>query len=237
MSDTPNLTLPLLAAGQALKHVTLNDSLNRLDGIVQLAVISAALTAPTGSPADGDRYIVAASATGAWAGWEGSVAAFIGGAWVRLIPAEGWLVWIADEGRVLVWQSGAWSGPASTLLVQSPFGALIEARILEEDLTGLSGATATTTIAIPDRAIVLGVSTRTTSLIFGATSYDCGDGTTANKFGAILGRTAGSTNIGSVGPTAYYDATPIVLTANGGNFAAGAVRVAIQYMMLAAPVA
>lgn len=40
MSDTSsNLAPPYLAAGQAQKHVTVNESLLRLDALVQLAVV------------------------------------------------------------------------------------------------------------------------------------------------------------------------------------------------------
>ena len=40
MADTTNLTLPLLAASQAQKHVTVNEALTRLDGMVQLTLRS-----------------------------------------------------------------------------------------------------------------------------------------------------------------------------------------------------
>jgi hypothetical protein len=40
MSSTTNLSLPYLASGQAQKHVTVNESLQRLDALVQLAVAS-----------------------------------------------------------------------------------------------------------------------------------------------------------------------------------------------------
>ena len=63
---TTNLLLPFLSAGQAQKHVTVNESLRMLDGIVQLAVKDANLADPPASPSDGDRYIVPAAATGAW---------------------------------------------------------------------------------------------------------------------------------------------------------------------------
>ncbi len=50
---TPNLALPYLAAAQAQKHVTVNEALDALDGLVQLSVISAALAAPPGKPGRG----------------------------------------------------------------------------------------------------------------------------------------------------------------------------------------
>ena len=53
--------LPYLLAAQAQKHVTHNEALRLLDGLVQLAVLDRDLTAPPGAPADGDRYIVASA--------------------------------------------------------------------------------------------------------------------------------------------------------------------------------
>ena len=108
MSNTPNLTLPRILAGQAQKHVTHNEALRVLDGLVQLSVKDRDLATPPGSPAEGDRYIVAASPTGAWTGWAGSVALFEDGAWLRLIPREGWLAWVADEQIVVSRVGSAW---------------------------------------------------------------------------------------------------------------------------------
>jgi hypothetical protein len=105
---------------------------------------------------------------------------------------------------------------------------------LEEEIT-VDGATTDTTIEIPDRAIVFAVTTRTTEAITGATSYDCGIVGETDKFGATLGIALDSTNSGVIAPTAYYAATAVRLTANGGNFSGGKVRVAIHYMLCTAP--
>lgn len=109
MSDSPNLGLPFLAAGQAQKHVTLNAALSVLDALVQLAVTSAALTAPPGSPAEGDRYIVAASPTGDWTGQAKAVAVFQGGAWEFHAPDEGWLAWNRAANKLLVYDGADWA--------------------------------------------------------------------------------------------------------------------------------
>ena len=235
---SPNLALPLLSAAQAQKHVTVNEALARLDGLVQLSVKDRDLAAPPASPADGDRYIVAAGGTGAWTGWDGDVVLFSGGAWLRLLPQEGWRVWVEDEGVLLVRVGGAWLmlEAALNLLKRSPFvevarssnGASIELHVEEELLSGLSGASVTSTISIPNRAVVLAVSTRTVAAVLGATSFDCGIAGETAKFGGSLGVTAAQ---------AFYAATPIVLTANGGNFAGGDVRIAIQYLLPTAPAA
>lgn len=86
------------------------------------------------------------------------------------------------------------------------------------------------TVVIPARAIVLGVSTRTTQAVTGASSYSCGVAGEAGKFGALLGVGLGSANIGVVGPTAFYADTPVILTAAGGAFNGGKVRLSIHVM-------
>lgn len=109
MATTPYLALPYLMAAQAQKHVTHNEAIRALDAIVQIAVADRDLAAPPGSPADGGRYIVAASPTGAWAGHAGTIAAWQDGAWMFHVPREGWVVWIADEDQLLVYDGSAWT--------------------------------------------------------------------------------------------------------------------------------
>lgn len=110
MSDTTtHLGLPYLMAAQAQKHVTHNEALRLLDAMVQLAVLDRTRTAPPASPADGDRHLVASGATGLWAGWDLNVAFWVDGAWIRLVPRPGWLVWVADEGVFLVWSGSSWA--------------------------------------------------------------------------------------------------------------------------------
>ncbi len=117
MSDaTTNLLLPYLLASQAQKHVTLNESLRLLDGLVQMAVIDRDLTAPPVSPANGDRYIVGSGATEDWAGWDLSVVLYVDGVWTRLAPRSGWRTWIEDENLLLVWDGAAWVSILPTAL-------------------------------------------------------------------------------------------------------------------------
>ena len=117
MSDTTsNLLLPYILAAQAQKHVTHNEALRLLDGLVQLSVLDRDLTAPPGSPADGDRYIVASGGSGDWAGWDLNVALFTDGVWLRLPPRAGWLAWVEDEGLLLVYDGAGWIGTTPAAL-------------------------------------------------------------------------------------------------------------------------
>ena len=110
MPDTStHLLLPYLLAAQAQKHVTVNEALRLLDGLVQLAVVDRHLTAPPALPVDGDRYIVASGATGAWAGWDLNIAYRVDGAWMRLVPRPGWQAWVADEATFLAWDGSTWN--------------------------------------------------------------------------------------------------------------------------------
>ena len=89
MTDTANLGLPCIEGSQAQKHVTHNDALRILDTLVQLAVADRDLTAPPGAPAEGQRWIVKATGTGAWAGHNNAIAAWQDGAWQFSAPQTG----------------------------------------------------------------------------------------------------------------------------------------------------
>lgn len=109
MSDeTPLLHLPYIQEAQAQKHVTHNEALRMLDGLVQLSVKDRDLTAPPVSPSEGDRYLVKAGATDGWSGWDGDVAMFADGSWWRLTPRIGWRAWVIDEAVLVFWNGDAW---------------------------------------------------------------------------------------------------------------------------------
>ena len=115
MSDsTSHLALPFLLPSQAQKHVTHNEALRILDGLVQLSVLDRDLATPPDSSADGDRYIVGPGATGAWTGWDGDVASFAEGGWTRLAARPGWRAWVEDEGALVVHDGAGWAGTTST---------------------------------------------------------------------------------------------------------------------------
>jgi hypothetical protein len=116
MDTTSNLSLPYIVAAQAQKHVTHNEALRALDAVVQLMALDKDLAAPPGGPAEGARYIVGPSPTGAWAGQADKIAAWQDGAWAFYSPREGWLAWVADEDKLYAWGGSGWNAlPAGTL--------------------------------------------------------------------------------------------------------------------------
>lgn len=117
------------------------------------------------------------------------------------------------------------------------FGAFLRLRVAEVELAALSGASVTAAGLVPDRAIILGVASWVPAAgpaITGATGYKVGLSAGASEFGAGLGIAAGSSNIGVVGPFATYAPGDVVVTAEGGSFTGGTLRLAIGWLELGA---
>lgn len=224
MSETTtHLALPYIMAAQAQKHVTHNESLTVLDTLVQLGVTSRSLTAPPVDPGEGDRFIVATGASGDWAEQDGNLVVYQDEVWVFYVPQTGWNAWVEDEKLSIIFDGSSWRIPETI----TSFGAFTRFHTTEEELS-LSGPVVTANIHIPARVIVLGVSVLVTTTITGATSFDVGVSGESDKFGGGLGINLGDTNIGVIGPSATYTPTPIQLTANGGDFTSGTVRLVLH---------
>ncbi|MHA7870775.1 MAG: DUF2793 domain-containing protein [Hyphococcus sp.] len=114
MEQSPRLSLSYVMPAQAQKHVTVNETFRRLDALTQLTVVSRALAAEPGAPAQGDAYIVPAGASGAaWAAYaEGSIAVFQDGAWVEIAAVEGLRAWVGDEAALVAYTGTGWAAVA-----------------------------------------------------------------------------------------------------------------------------
>ena len=119
MPNSPLLALPYLASAQAQKHVTHNEALSLIDGLLHLSVISRSLSTPPGVVVDGDRYLVAASPTGDWLGQAGLVALRMEGAWRFLTPRKGWRLWVEAENLLLVFDGASWVGSSTPTQLQN----------------------------------------------------------------------------------------------------------------------
>ena len=202
MSDaTTHLLLPYILAAQAQKHVTHNEALRILDGLVQLSVLDRDLTAPPGTPADGDRYLVASGATGDWVGWDLNIALWTDGAWLRLPPRTGWRTWVEDEALLLVWTGAAWEvvGEPSDIS-DAVFSLVNDTDPTKKAVFSLSGISTATTrsYTLPNTsselAILAGTQTFTGNKTFSGTL-------TASGTVTVSGATA---TIGTATGTATY---------------------------------
>jgi hypothetical protein len=108
MTDTANFGLPFIEGGQAQKHVTHNEALRILDTVIQIAVLDMSHATPPGAPAEGERYVVAAGATGAWAGYTNVIATWQEGTWAFLAPKAGWCLWSIADASIFIFDGTAW---------------------------------------------------------------------------------------------------------------------------------
>ncbi len=232
MPDTAKLGLPLVAPAQAQKHVTVNESLTRLDALVHLSLASLGGAVAPSSPAEGEVHSVGAGATGVWAGQDGKLAVYANGGWVFLDPQPGWQGW-SGSARVqfdgLDWVEGAGALSAN--------GAGFVHRTVEVDHAVGAGASSTVAAIIPANTIVYGVTGRVLSAIGGASSFEVGVSGSTDRYGSGIGAGAGSWLRGLTGsPLAYYADTDLVLTAQGGSFdGSGTLRLAVHFAELTLP--
>lgn len=100
--------------GESGWNVGMDTNLLKLARVgVHLSVKDRDLATPPASPTNGDTYIVAAAATGAWAGKDGQVAVWSGSAWVFYEPRIGWVTYIEDEEKLSAYKTAGWSAGVS----------------------------------------------------------------------------------------------------------------------------
>lgn len=110
MYKSPHLGLPYLAPAQAQKHVTVNESLAELDGLVHCAVAEMFRNDPPATAGEGDRYLLGAAPNEAWSGEAGQLATWRNGGWAFSAPQPGWRVYdLAGDALHVLNTAGAWT--------------------------------------------------------------------------------------------------------------------------------
>ena len=228
MTTTPRLELPLVQPAQAQKHVTVNEALARLDALAMLVLEARGTLTPPASPSEGQGWALGGAPTGAWAGQGGRIAIRQAGGWIFATPRQGWRAWINDEGGQAVFDGASWRGG---VLALAPSGAGSFLRVREFDHVLGTGTTSQTDGQIPANVLVLAVGARVTGAIGGSlTSWQLGVAGAPDRFGTGIGLATGAYTRGLLTtPLANTVAAPLLLTAQGGTFAGGSVRVAVHY--------
>ena len=108
MALTPAIKLPILVENQERAEVTVNEAFWLLDALVQGNVTNSRATTPPVGPADGVRFLIPPSATGAWTGQSGKVAVYRSGAWIFISPVEGWTFWDRNWNTYVRFDGAAW---------------------------------------------------------------------------------------------------------------------------------
>jgi hypothetical protein len=227
MARTMQFGLPLVAPAQAQKHVTVNEALARLDAVAQLRVVSSILPTPPSPVLDGACFLVPEGAEGEWAGAAGRIAVGANGGWAILEPRAGWLAWDEGAGVRRLYDGAAWIEDAVAV---SRHGAATITQILEFDHEIIAGPTNATSVAIPSQAQVIGVTGRVISPLGGTLSgWRVGVAGSDDRYATGLGTGLNAHLSGLSGsPLTYYAPTPLLLSAEGGSFAEGSVRLAVH---------
>lgn len=225
--------LPLLQPAQAQKHVTVNESLLRLDGLVNLVLQGTSQTQPP-AVVEGECWGVPAGAAGAWEGQAGRIAIGANGGWVFATPQRGQRAFVQDRGAVAVWDGQEWLGGALTLGL---WGGGISAGILEAEVAVGAGDGVATGVMIPSHVLVLGVTARVVEAITGTLdSWALGVAGAPDRYGSGLGLGVNSWSQGLLSaPMAIWAPEELLLTAFGGEFAGGRLRLAVHYLALRLP--
>jgi hypothetical protein len=109
MQNTGRFELPLIMPSQAQKHVTHNEALTLLDGLIHLVVKSEGETAPPVSAAVDDAFLVGAPASGPWFGQEGKLAFNTDAGWRFSTPARGIIALFAGANELRIFEQGVWT--------------------------------------------------------------------------------------------------------------------------------
>jgi len=154
--------------------------------------------------------------------------------------AQGELIVDVTNNRVIVGDGATPGGFAAAKLSEAGAargvnGSALTLNVAEIALSGLSGASVTATSAIPAGALVVACAVRVTTAITGATSFSLGYTGSTSAFGSGLSIAAASTNEGMIGPNPFYSATNVILTAAGGSFSGGAVRLSVMFLNMTPP--
>lgn len=170
MSQTTRLALPFLAAAQAQKHVTVNETLLRLDALVQLSAKSITTSTQPASPDNGDIFLLPPGKAGtAWTTMaDGALAYYRDGVWEELAPNTGWRCFVEDESALYTRTASGWMRIAATQerrLIFTPGGDgvvsiyRIDGARTQNPRTATIGSVAADTITL---------SSATSALFFGA---------------------------------------------------------------------
>lgn len=185
------------------------------------------LAAPPGSPTNGQRYLIIATASGAWAGKENQIAQYVTNAWQYTTPTEGMCAYVDDEDLLYIFNGTSWVPINNFALSSTEPGAVA---------SSTSGQVGTgTTVARADHNHDLGAHTHADATAGGTISHtaltDKGTNTHA-QIDTFIGTKAAASGLASLdgsskvvqdpaNATATPTASKIPIANGSGKLAAG----------------
>lgn len=233
VNDTMRLEMPLLQPAQAQKHVTVNEALMRLDGLVNLVLQSVTRIEPA-QVVEGQCWAVPEGAEGVWAGQGGRIAVASNGGWIFAPARAGMRGFVVDQGVQAVHDGTAWQPGVLTL---GAHGSAMRAGMSEREVPVGRGARFNTDVIIPRAVMVVAAVARVVEPLTGSlSSWRLGVDGSDNRFGQGLGLSAGSWAHGMLTtPLTSFEPLSLIMTATGGEFASGRVRLAVHWWEVGLP--
>ena len=142
-SSTPRLELPLLASGQAQKELFVNEALARIDMLLYPVVESKLADPPVASQAS-QAWIVAAPASGDWAGEEDEIVSWDGWQWTFARPQDAISIYCRTTGARIYYIEGCQSFSPPT----SPTGGAVADLAARAAIDAIVGLLATVSLTI-----------------------------------------------------------------------------------------
>ena len=107
--QSARLEMPYILPSQAQKHVTHNEALVRLDGVVQMVLEEVDAATPPAAPSEGQVWALGAAPTGVWAGQAGLLAQWQNPGWAFITPQAGWHGWNVTGDTFVVFDGSVWT--------------------------------------------------------------------------------------------------------------------------------
>ena len=134
-------SLNIVSDGANWHVVALSENIRGQTPVVK---ITDRLTSPPTSPTPGARYIITGTPTGAWSSYsEHDIVEATGtGAWVQIVPADGWQAYVDDEDTQYQLRASAWVAWSN---ITAPDPTNLEVAVFElQKSNGTVGGAATT---------------------------------------------------------------------------------------------
>jgi hypothetical protein len=212
--NSNRLGLPYILPAQAQKHVTVNEALRKLDGIVQLSLQSPLTDAPPENPVSGASYFIASGAAGAWAHHGGQIATWQDDGWIFVAPQLGWRAYLLNQNVLAIFDGSAWvplqAGSGSSTASDDPdrlnmIGGLdLVIKRATLDLNNANKIDVPFRGILPSHHMVIGMTIAITETVAGSTMINIGDNTSSYRFATRMGVAAGTQAIGLCNPPYVY---------------------------------
>lgn len=157
--------------------------------------------------------------------------------YAHLCALDGWCAWVIDEAVALRFVAGVWD---YVHLLDDPNKASAKLLALEFDHSITAGATNVTSVVIPHHSSVVGITARVIDEIAftGATTFKVGVAGADDRYGTGYGHWKNTYVQGLTGQLqTYWSDTAVLLSAEGGDFISGVIRIAIHATVLTPPAA